>query len=153
VVIHGAEFATPAALTDPDAVAKIRDATAAEVAALEALQRRSSDVWEEYREALAANPDAIELPQTFIDKGWVRVVSMRRLGAVVDEVSRQQGEWEEEQAEDEGADETVLLRWATRAGQNASAIQIARKAMPMRVPTGPALTGMRPCGHGARGAR
>jgi GNAT superfamily N-acetyltransferase len=30
-------------------------------------------VWEEYREALAANPDAIELPQTFIDKGWVRV--------------------------------------------------------------------------------
>jgi GNAT superfamily N-acetyltransferase len=40
---------------------------------LEALQRRSSDVWEEYREALAANPDAIELPQTFIDRQWVRV--------------------------------------------------------------------------------
>lgn len=40
---------------------------------LEALQRRSSDVWEKYREALAANPDAIELPQSFIDKGWVRV--------------------------------------------------------------------------------
>ena len=40
---------------------------------LEALQRRSSDVWEEYREQLAANPGAIELPQAFIDKGWVRV--------------------------------------------------------------------------------
>jgi GNAT superfamily N-acetyltransferase len=40
---------------------------------LEALQRRSSDVWDEYREALAAHPDAIELPQLFIDSGWVRV--------------------------------------------------------------------------------
>jgi GNAT superfamily N-acetyltransferase len=40
---------------------------------LEALQRRSSDVWEGYREQLAANPDAIELPQAFIDSGWVRV--------------------------------------------------------------------------------
>lgn len=40
---------------------------------LEALQRRSSDVWEAYREQLAANPDAIELPQSFIDNGWVRV--------------------------------------------------------------------------------
>ncbi len=46
---------------------------ATEAPALEALQRRSSDVWEEYREALAANPDAIELPQTFIDDGCVRV--------------------------------------------------------------------------------
>jgi GNAT superfamily N-acetyltransferase len=40
---------------------------------LEALQRRSSDVWEAYREQLAAHPDAIELPQAFIDNGWVRV--------------------------------------------------------------------------------
>ncbi len=40
---------------------------------LEALQRRSSDMWEEYRARLAANPDAIELPQSFIDNGWVRV--------------------------------------------------------------------------------
>ena len=37
------------------------------------MQRRSSDVWEAYREQLAANPDAIELPQNFIDNGWVRV--------------------------------------------------------------------------------
>jgi GNAT superfamily N-acetyltransferase len=40
---------------------------------LEALQRRSSDVWEEYREQLAAHPDAIEVPQHFLEKGWVRV--------------------------------------------------------------------------------
>ena len=32
---------------------RIRDAVVGEAAALEALQRRSSDVWEEYREALA----------------------------------------------------------------------------------------------------
>jgi GNAT superfamily N-acetyltransferase len=37
------------------------------------LQRRSSDVWEAYRAQLAAHPDAIELPQSFIDQGWVRV--------------------------------------------------------------------------------
>ena len=51
----------------------IRGAIASERAALEALQRRSSDVWEQYREQLAANPDAIALPQAFIDNGWVRV--------------------------------------------------------------------------------
>lgn len=52
---------------------RIRHATATEGPALESLQRRSSDVWEEYREQLAAHPDAIELPQEFIDKLWVRV--------------------------------------------------------------------------------
>jgi len=52
---------------------RIRDATAAEAASLEALQRRSSDVWEAYREQLAAHPDAIELPQRYVDNGWVRV--------------------------------------------------------------------------------
>ena len=55
------------------AVLRIRNATATEAPTLEALQRRSSDVWEEYRQQLAANPDAIELPQTFIDNEWVRV--------------------------------------------------------------------------------
>ncbi len=55
------------------AVPRIRNATAAEAPVLEALQRRSSDVWEAYREQLAANADAIELPQPFIDNGWVRV--------------------------------------------------------------------------------
>jgi GNAT superfamily N-acetyltransferase len=52
---------------------KIRDASATEAGTLEALQRRSSDIWEEYREQLAANPDAISVPQPFIDDGWVRV--------------------------------------------------------------------------------
>ncbi len=52
---------------------RIRDATAVEAPALEALQRRSSDVWPEYREQLAAHPDAIELPERFVSSGWVRV--------------------------------------------------------------------------------
>jgi ribosomal protein S18 acetylase RimI-like enzyme len=52
---------------------QIRDATPDEAWALEALQRRASDVWEEYREALAANPDAIESPQRAIAEGRVRV--------------------------------------------------------------------------------
>lgn len=51
----------------------IRNATQTEAPVLEALQRRSSDVWEQYREQLAAHPDAIELPQAFIDNRWVRV--------------------------------------------------------------------------------
>lgn len=57
------------------AVVRIRQATATEAPALEALQRRSSDVWEEYRDQLAANPDAIELPETFVDNGWVQVAA------------------------------------------------------------------------------
>ena len=40
----------------------VRDARPDEASALEALQRRASDVWEEYRAQLAANPDAIEAP-------------------------------------------------------------------------------------------
>ncbi|HEY6758017.1 MAG TPA: GNAT family N-acetyltransferase [Baekduia sp.] len=39
---------------------EIRCATHDEAVALEALQRRSSAVWDEYREQLAAHPDAIE---------------------------------------------------------------------------------------------
>lgn len=52
---------------------RLRGAAAEEAEALEGLQRRSSDVWEAYSEQLAAHPDAIELPQSFIDRGWVRV--------------------------------------------------------------------------------
>ena len=52
---------------------RIRDAGADEAPALEALQRRSSDVWAEYQEALAAHPEAIELPRAFVVNGWVRV--------------------------------------------------------------------------------
>ncbi len=55
------------------AVIRMRHAWAEEASALEALQRRSSEVWEAYREQLAANPDAIELPRSFITSGWVRV--------------------------------------------------------------------------------
>jgi GNAT superfamily N-acetyltransferase len=53
--------------------AKIRDASPTEATTLEALQRRSSNVWPEYREQLAAHSDAIAVPQEFIDNGWVRV--------------------------------------------------------------------------------
>ena len=56
-----------------NAVVPVRDATAAERTVLEALQRRSSDVWAAYRDQLAANPDAIALPSSFIRNGWVRV--------------------------------------------------------------------------------
>ena len=47
----------------------IRPATLAERSALEALQRRASLAWEEYREALLAHPDAIELPDAQIRDG------------------------------------------------------------------------------------
>ena len=52
---------------------RIRDAIAGEGPVLEALQRRSSAIWTAYREELAAHPDAIELPESFIERGWVRV--------------------------------------------------------------------------------
>jgi len=54
-------------------VALIRDARADEAFALEALQRRASDVWEEYRAQLAAHPDAITPPHQAIAEGRVRV--------------------------------------------------------------------------------
>ena len=56
-------------------VIRLRDASAGEAKALEGLQRRASDVWEEYREQLAANPDAIELPENFIEQSFVRVAA------------------------------------------------------------------------------
>jgi GNAT superfamily N-acetyltransferase len=55
---------------------RIRDANEREAPALEALQRRSSGIWEQYRDQLAAHPNAIELPQKFIDNGWVRVATL-----------------------------------------------------------------------------
>jgi GNAT superfamily N-acetyltransferase len=54
-------------------VALIRDARPDEASALEALQRRSSDVWEDYGPQLAANPDAIMPPHEAIADGRVRV--------------------------------------------------------------------------------
>jgi ribosomal protein S18 acetylase RimI-like enzyme len=64
-------------------VVSIRDARADEALALESLQRRASDVWEEYRVQLAANPGAIAPPHQAIAEGRVRVAvdgSGRRLG-------------------------------------------------------------------------
>ena len=54
-------------------VASIRDARPDEARALEALQRRSSNVWEEYRAQLAAHPDAIAAPHRAIAERRVRV--------------------------------------------------------------------------------
>lgn len=54
-------------------VVSLRDARPDEARALESLQRRSSDVWPEYREQLAAHPDAIEPPHEAIAAGRVRV--------------------------------------------------------------------------------
>lgn len=64
-------------------VVAIRDARPDEAFVLEALQRRSSDVWEEYRAQLAAHPDAIAPPHRAIAERRVRVAvdaSGRRLG-------------------------------------------------------------------------
>jgi hypothetical protein len=47
----------------------IRAATPNEKKPLEELQRRSSLVWEESREALLAHPDAIDLPLEHIESG------------------------------------------------------------------------------------
>ena len=54
-------------------VALIRDGRPDEALALESLQRRASDVWEEYRVRLAAHPDAIAPPHQAIAEGRVRV--------------------------------------------------------------------------------
>jgi ribosomal protein S18 acetylase RimI-like enzyme len=51
----------------------IRDARPSEASALEALQRRASDVWEEYRAQLAAHHDAIAPPHQAIAEGRLRV--------------------------------------------------------------------------------
>jgi len=51
---------------------------------LEALQRRASLVWEDYRAQLLAHPDAIELPEAYLSEGRVRVavVAGRVIGFV-----------------------------------------------------------------------
>jgi GNAT superfamily N-acetyltransferase len=51
----------------------LRTAHAAERLALEELQRRASLEWDEYREALLAHPEAIELPLAQIEAGQVTV--------------------------------------------------------------------------------
>ena len=58
-----------------------RLARVSEVAELEALQLRASLVWEEYRDALLANPDAVVLPLEQIRTGQVEVAE--RAGRVI----------------------------------------------------------------------
>jgi GNAT superfamily N-acetyltransferase len=73
----------------------IRPAVVGERAALEALQWRASLVWEEYREALLAHPDAIELPDAHFGEGraFVAVLAEKIAGfAVV--LPRQDGDAE-----------------------------------------------------------
>jgi ribosomal protein S18 acetylase RimI-like enzyme len=53
----------------------IRDARPDEAPALEALQRRSADVWEEYRAELMTHPDAIEPPHQAIAERRARVAT------------------------------------------------------------------------------
>ena len=52
---------------------RVRAAVSSDRTALEALQRRASDVWEEYRADLAAHPDAITLEAALVADGRVRV--------------------------------------------------------------------------------
>lgn len=52
---------------------RLRPARPDERAALEDLQRRASLVWDDYREALSAHPEAIELPAEQIAAGQVIV--------------------------------------------------------------------------------
>ena len=54
----------------------VRPARIGERAALEALQWRASLVWEEYRDALLAHPDAIELPAEQIAEGHTIVAEV-----------------------------------------------------------------------------
>jgi len=55
---------------------EIRHAVRDERALLEALQLRASLVWEDTRDALLAHPDAILLPEEWIDAGRVRVATV-----------------------------------------------------------------------------
>lgn len=56
---------------------QIRSARTTERRALEELQRRASLVWDEYREALLAHPDAIVLPEAQIAGGHVAVAEKK----------------------------------------------------------------------------
>lgn len=55
---------------------RIRFGHSAERTALEELQRRASLVWEEYRDALLAHPELIELPITQLEEHRVRVAEI-----------------------------------------------------------------------------
>jgi GNAT superfamily N-acetyltransferase len=78
------------------AVDRIRDAHLSEASALESLQRRASDVWEEYRAQLVAHPEAIAAPHEAIAAGWVRVAvdAGGRLLGFATAVPGEAGSWE-----------------------------------------------------------
>ena len=63
----------------------IRPAKTAEQRELESLQLRASLMWEAYREALLAHPDAVELPTEYIDdrRDYVAEQDGRTVGFVV----------------------------------------------------------------------
>jgi GNAT superfamily N-acetyltransferase len=61
----------------------MRPATVAERGALEALQWRASLMWEEYRDALLAHPDAIELPVEQIARTIVAELKDKAVGFAV----------------------------------------------------------------------
>jgi len=63
------------------AAIRIRYGLPSEREALEDLQRRASLVWQEYREALLAHPEAVRLPSSQLEKQRVRVAE-RDLAAV-----------------------------------------------------------------------
>lgn len=69
----GPERSLDAPEDTPNGVDFIRDALLDELHDLEALQRRASTVWEDYRDQLAAHPDAIAIPQADIADGRTRV--------------------------------------------------------------------------------
>ncbi len=54
-------------------VPSVRAAVPSEMGALVELQRRSSLVWEEYRDSLLAHPEVIEVPAGALAAGQVRV--------------------------------------------------------------------------------
>jgi GNAT superfamily N-acetyltransferase len=51
----------------------VRSAEPSETKALEALELRSSFIWEDYREDLLAHPDSVEVPKSAVLAGRVRV--------------------------------------------------------------------------------
>lgn len=55
---------------------KLRFGVLGDRKALEALQLRASLVWDEYREALLAHPEVIELPDAQLHDGFVRVAEL-----------------------------------------------------------------------------
>ena len=60
---------------NPAVDVELRWADPSEAGALEALQRRSAMVWEEYRDDLLAHPDAIEVPESQVRDHGVRVAT------------------------------------------------------------------------------